>query len=242
MSTAANGLNILESSVVLGKRKGIQGSTVGTVNDLVSLVAQCWHPSSDASPATETDSIPSLPNNLIASAKKHGCTWPGCTKSYIKACRLNEHMRSHTGEVWQMACNSEGFIYSTSNWLIFFPPQRPFPCSACQKTFLRDTHLHAHMRSHKSEDEKPFICSEAGCSKKFWTQQHLTAHELAHKGDAAFQVGYFSFESLVQLIDACTLQVRNRRMRSNFSQTSSTTNTCCRMSQPRGHEALQMRV
>ena len=31
--------------------------------------------------------------------KKYHCTFPGCEKSYSKPCRLEEHERSHTGEV-----------------------------------------------------------------------------------------------------------------------------------------------
>lgn len=31
--------------------------------------------------------------------KKYHCTFPGCKKLYSKPCRLEEHERSHTGEV-----------------------------------------------------------------------------------------------------------------------------------------------
>lgn len=32
-------------------------------------------------------------------AKKYGCTFEGCNKSYSRPVRLEEHLRSHTGEV-----------------------------------------------------------------------------------------------------------------------------------------------
>jgi hypothetical protein len=37
----------------------------------------------------------------------YSCTWPSCTKAFNKPWRLDEHLRSHTGEVsgWRGACD-----------------------------------------------------------------------------------------------------------------------------------------
>lgn len=91
------------------------------------------------------------------------CPHPGCTKSYTKPVRLEEHIRSHTGE-------------------------RPFVCAfeGCDASYLRENHLQAHQRTHKKEEDKPFACevktrggdseSEVLCGKRFWTTQHLKRH------------------------------------------------------------------
>jgi uncharacterized Zn-finger protein len=54
--------------------------------------------------------------------------------------------------------------------------QRPYVCDTCQASFIRDIHLTAHSRSHRSEADKPFACAEANCDKRFWTRQHLNNH------------------------------------------------------------------
>lgn len=56
--------------------------------------------------------------------------------------------------------------------------KRPFACShpGCSATYMRATHLAAHMRSHMEESEKPFECTHSDCGKRFWTSQHLRRH------------------------------------------------------------------
>ncbi|GAA5970731.1 hypothetical protein JCM21900_003293 [Sporobolomyces salmonicolor] len=90
--------------------------------------------------------------------KKFMCTWLGCGKCYTRPTRLEEHQRVHTRE-------------------------RPFACSECPSTFARNSHLKAHLRTHSSDSEKKYLCSEGRCGKKFWTNQHLKKHiEVAHRG------------------------------------------------------------
>lgn len=36
---------------------------------------------------------------VLDTKKKYRCTFDGCEKAYTKPCRLEEHERSHTGEV-----------------------------------------------------------------------------------------------------------------------------------------------
>lgn len=79
------------------------------------------------------------------------CTIDGCEKSYKKKCKLEEHERSHSGEV------SES-ISSLLQRLTFFFTQRPFTCTSCGKTYFRDSHLQAHSRTHMPSSDKPFFC------------------------------------------------------------------------------------
>ena len=61
-------------------------------------------------------------------------------------------------------------------------------CTACNKSYLRETHLQAHARSHLPDSDRPFECPEDGCSKRFWTAQHLKVHESTHKGEKPWKV------------------------------------------------------
>ncbi|KAF8545181.1 hypothetical protein BDD12DRAFT_771398 [Trichophaea hybrida] len=69
--------------------------------------------------------------------KKFACTYEDCNKSFTRPCRLEEHLRSHTGD-------------------------RPFKCTLdpenCDKSFLRDSHLKAHIKAMHSK-EKPYRCA-----------------------------------------------------------------------------------
>ncbi|CAE6463425.1 unnamed protein product [Rhizoctonia solani] len=73
--------------------------------------------------------------STVHTKKPYACTHAGCYKSYRKPSRLQEHERSHTGE-------------------------RPFVCSECGNSYLRDSHLRAHIRSHLPSSARPFVCSQ----------------------------------------------------------------------------------
>lgn len=52
----------------------------------------------------KASAVPILVNGQLISAqgskiKKYKCTFDGCQRSYAKPARLEEHLRSHTGEV-----------------------------------------------------------------------------------------------------------------------------------------------
>ena len=100
------------TTTVLGKRK----TRVTSATLLLQLSAtDSNHDHSDVSwqePESDVE-LPQTPlrskqksefvlvnGSLVKNAKKkYHCTFPGCEKSYSKPCRLEEHERSHTGEV-----------------------------------------------------------------------------------------------------------------------------------------------
>ncbi|EJD52794.1 hypothetical protein AURDEDRAFT_181317 [Auricularia subglabra TFB-10046 SS5] len=121
-----------------------------------------------AAEETDADFAPESPvaGPSTLKPRKHKCSHDGCTKAYTKPSRLEEHLRSHTGE----ACRS----------------CRPHKCTTCPKAYLRESHLHAHMRTHMDASEKKFVCDVDECGKAFWTAQHLKVHAQVHLGVKPF--------------------------------------------------------
>ncbi|XP_023209343.1 zinc finger protein 761-like [Centruroides sculpturatus] len=74
---------------------------------------------------------------------------PTCEKKYFHKCRLQRHMRSHTGE-------------------------RPFKCNLCEKSFMDKGNLTKHMLVHS--DEKPFKCNYEDCKHSFKRKYDLERH------------------------------------------------------------------
>ena len=89
--------------------------------------------------------------------KSYTCSFAGCDKAYTKPSKLEDHIRSHTGD-------------------------RPFCCSEpdCDKRFLRKSHLQAHSRFHLPKEQRPYLCDAEGCGQRFDTNQHLTQHAAIH--------------------------------------------------------------
>ncbi|KAH8110757.1 hypothetical protein DFH11DRAFT_1859986 [Phellopilus nigrolimitatus] len=159
------------SSIVLGKRRRQPnlvlnlsgGSICESDNDAISDLSLSDGPVASTS-KVRLSTAPIIVNGklVVDDRRRYCCTYEGCSKSYRKPCRLEEHERVHTGE-------------------------RPFSCTTCQKTYLRESHLQAHMRSHLPETARSYICTRENCEKKFWTPQHLKRHEELHEGEKPFK-------------------------------------------------------
>ncbi|KAM5538163.1 hypothetical protein V8D89_008050 [Ganoderma adspersum] len=152
-------------TVALGKRKRrdslvihLSSPAPSTENDLTYTESEHEHHLEHVSGPPPTTSSSRTPK----SKRHYSCTFKGCTKTYTKLSRLAEHERSHTGD-------------------------RPFVCNVCNKSYLRETHLQAHARTHLPSSAKQFACSEQGCGKRFWTSQHLTVHTELHRGEKPFK-------------------------------------------------------
>lgn len=157
------------TGTVLGKRK--------TSKDLVLHLTSDTEFEQGSSTKTKSASAPVLVNgNLVQNTKYiYKCTYDGCERAYSKPSRLEEHERSHTGEVAVSFLNRRPLIH-------FIFSQRPFSCSTCNKSYLRETHLQAHLRSHLPESDRPLVCPDPKCEKRFWTSQHLRVHTDWHNG------------------------------------------------------------
>ena len=111
MCSRDRALMSLTTATVLGKRNRVTSETL-----LLQLSAsESNHEQSDVS-WQEQESEAESPQTLVKSKQKPGlvlvngslvknakkkyhCTFSGCEKLYSKPCRLEEHERSHTGEV-----------------------------------------------------------------------------------------------------------------------------------------------
>ncbi|KAJ1963279.1 hypothetical protein GGI12_002151 [Dipsacomyces acuminosporus] len=104
----------------------------------------------------------STPRSPKPRAKNYICAV--CSRAFTRPCRLEEHERSHTGE-------------------------RPFKCMfpGCDKSYMRDTHLAVHARSHNQELKTKHRCTFEGCSRGFATSQKLKRHLKCHEVPRPFR-------------------------------------------------------
>jgi len=95
----------------------------------------------------------------------HRCTFPGCTRSFLKIHKLQRHFMVHTGE-------------------------RPFSCDnvGCGKAFSRRSHLQRHRRVHEPGFQPlNFKCDHPGCTAAYGLKQHLDRHKKSHRGATFFR-------------------------------------------------------
>ncbi|CBQ67530.1 related to Zinc finger protein [Sporisorium reilianum SRZ2] len=119
----------------------------------------------------------------------HRCSFEGCTKSYTKASKLAQHVRSHTGE-------------------------RPFVCDhpGCGASYMRNEHLKAHQRRHLDPSEKPFACDQEDCGLRFWTSSQLKNHvQACHVDHMSSATGASAAHDYVCTEAGCDLTFHKRK-------------------------------
>jgi hypothetical protein len=160
---AAAGCSSLSSTTVLGKRKA---ASVATAALVLRLPSQSESERIDSSSAEPTDNdLHRIPLNIPSSSKtlltvspapspptkggdgRYHCTFAACDKAYRKPSRLEEHIRSHTGEVSSM--NDLSNLEDTwSDFSLLFCSGRLFVSPAtsrtCARTTFRPTHGHTY--------------------------------------------------------------------------------------------------
>lgn len=184
----------------------------------------------DSYGSTSSSAGPSGPSNAAAvdmsaqledkSSRLLPCRFPGCKKTFKKACKLEDHQRTHTGE-------------------------RPFRCEhpGCEKDFRRKDHLQRHARSHVAsssapaegqgvEDEallasvRPFQCTfhtgaapddapNTICGRRFLSRQHLIRHIKGYHDQCTSCDETTAAESATQAGGNLAKQRRKRAPRSN---------------------------
>ena len=71
-------------------------------------------------------------------------------------------------------------------------------CTNCKKSYPRESHLQAHVRSHLPMADRPLACAKIGCLKRFRMMQHLKVHIASvHRGEKAFCVSQKLFRKVI---------------------------------------------
>ncbi|KAI1284932.1 Transcription factor IIIA [Halotydeus destructor] len=123
-----------------------------------------------------------------SSKSKFICPYPDCDAVYSKNCKLNDHIRSHTGER-PYICDIEGCDKAfTSRTLLVKHQKRPhspsdvrekksYVCAVCDKDFKMKYNLKMHMTTHTGE--KFFGCDK--CDLMFISRPKLRRHQKVHE-------------------------------------------------------------
>ncbi|PIO36983.1 hypothetical protein AB205_0043160, partial [Aquarana catesbeiana] len=114
-----------------------------------------------------------------------------CKMGFSLLTSLAQHHNAHNGSALKCSIcektykspDADRLRFKESSQLLQHPctpaGERPFRCSACQKTFRRPSDLRQHERTHS--EERPFHCDL--CQMSFKQQYALMRHRRTHKTD-----------------------------------------------------------
>src|SRR3989338_3352475 len=158
-----------------------------TLEEQTSILSTLHNPEQQLTPVRHT----STTTNTIIHKKQFPCTYPECNRIVTTNARLQEHMRSHTGER-PFACTYPECVYRAqrkdllkehmnAHWGI-----KNFRCDDPKCTYATNSHsaLVTHKRQHTGE--KPYACDFPGCPHAAITNSALTRHKHTHNDIRAF--------------------------------------------------------
>jgi hypothetical protein len=125
-----------------------------------------------------------MPKTYVRDQGEFPC--PECPYVAKRKYRLDEHLRSHTGDK-PFACDSCEFKCASESSLarhqLTHAPRDTHKCPHCDYTSGLKANLTAHIRSHTGA--RPFKCDQ--CDAAFGHAHHLKEHALKHSGERPFK-------------------------------------------------------
>ncbi|XP_048193698.1 zinc finger protein 786-like [Perognathus longimembris pacificus] len=104
-----------------------------------------------------------------------------CRLAFPYRCRLKKHLCLHSGER-PFQCPKSFCLKGTLRIHQMHSTQKPFPCSQCGKSFIRQAHLTRHLSLHSGETHVQ--CSI--CGKSFRAKADMKTYQLLHGGEMPF--------------------------------------------------------
>ena len=152
---------------------------------------------------------------LMDRADRFLCTWPECGRTYGRAFKLAEHMRSHTN-TRPYICSVEGcgktFLrtgHLQRHLQTAHSDRRPFECGKCDKRFSLSHQLGRHERTH--DEPRPYLCGMEGCEERFGRKVQLRRHKKVHNAEAVSKVYACGVEGCLVNFSKWTLVVKHRK-------------------------------